>query len=666
MSKVSEKLVVYQLDLEDDGSPNSKKQLIRLPSPNQPYGLRIRLVAGSLAAKGGVFYTNYPVNNGKYERTQFNKVNFVDDHITDCYCDIMINQAGTFEYYVEYDSPKAKNEKSTQKVSRTKSKSGHFLVAPNLKIKSGKGKKHLPLDGIVLQSIVPKWLGPISQWADQIKGISQLGYNMLHFVPLQQRGMSNSPYSIFDQLALSDDLFEEKLDEKTKFDQLKKVLNNIEENYGVLGLTDVVYNHTANNSEWLQHHPEAGYNLVNSPHLIPAFEFDTALLDYSAKLSEYGIPTKIESDNDLCQIVDGVRPNAINKIKLWEFYIVDTKKASEELRQAIEKGTKPDSIYDGKNLSHTSAKERAQLLVKDALFVENVGARFGKRINTSVALALLSAVFGKPVEPGVTEDFIRHYEELLSEVNFIFYKKYDDDVTAIINNIRNQTIYQRLDKNGPRMGEINNENPLIQTYFTRLPDNEITRKHPKEALALANNGWIWSADPLVDFASTGDNYLRREVIVWADCVKLRYGKSKEDNPWLWDHMAKYTESMATLFQGFRIDNCHSTPIHVAEYLLDTARRIRPDLYVLAELFTGSEDKDRIFVNRLGINSLIREAMQAWDAHELSRLVHRHGGLPVGSMYFDCLPQESVATVGKKQVPCTIVPLVGALPHALSS
>lgn len=162
--------------------------------------------------------------------------------------------------------------------------------------------------------------------------------------------------------------------------------------------------------------------------------------------------------------------------------------------------------------------------------------------------------------------------------------------------------------------------PLIETLFTRLPSNATTKKQDPRSLALANNGWIWDANPLENFAGpTSRTYIRRDLIVWGDCVKLRYGDKPEDSPWLWDYMKKYVEQLASMFDGFRLDNAHSTPVHVGEYLLDAARRINPHLYVCAELFTGSQELDLHFVCRLGLNSLIREAMSESTVSELLRM-----------------------------------------------
>lgn len=226
--------------------------------------------------------------------------------------------------------------------------------------------------------------------------------------------------------------------------------------------------------------------------------------------------------------------------------------------------------------------------------------------------------------------------------------------------------------------------PLVESYFTRLtpPGTFDQTKY-----CVANNGWIWDADPLQNFALPPSKaYLRREVIVWGDCVKLRYGSGPADNPWLWEHMASYVRMLAATFDGFRIDNCHSTPLHVGVAMLDVARVINPDLYICAELFTGSEEMDLLFVQKLGVNSLVREAGNAWDPKELSRVMYRfglakplgesqlvfHGVVKVdryivGSLDGACLTnmEELDPPFGKGPTrPCIVSPLNGSVPHAL--
>lgn len=208
--------------------------------------------------------------------------------------------------------------------------------------------------------------------------------------------------------------------------------------------------------------------------------------------------------------------------------------------------------------------------------------------------------------------------------------------------------------------------PLVEVYFTRLapaPDSDPL------VYSVANNGWIWDADPLQNFALPPSKaYLRREVIVWSDCVKLRYGSGPSDNPWLWEYMTAYVCSLAKMFEGFRIDNCHSTPLHVGKHMLDAGRVVRPDLYICAELFTGNEDMDLVFVRELGINSLIRECGNAWDPKEFSRLLYRYGlGKPMGSMDGACMvsKEEIASPTGKGPIRTAIVtPLNGSFPHAL--
>ena len=465
---------------------------------------------------------------------------------------------------------------------------------------------------------------------------------MVHFTPLQHRGHSNSPYSIYDQLGWDPECFP-----KGEAD-VKQLVESMEHSHGLLGLTDVVWNHTADDSKWLEEHPEVGYNVSTAPWLRSALELDTALMEFSNDLEKNDLPTELGSIDDLRKIMEAVKTKVIATLRLWEFYVVDVRRDADAAVEAWAHGdvSFPRGGFGGSGfggleaIKNATPAEQAKFLIENGMLnKDRMGERFRRRIDPAIAAALITVIFGRyegdnsdSADQGAARSRL---VSILDELNLPLYKEYDGDVAEILEQIYNRVKYTRLDDHGPKQGKFDPENPLVESYFTRLPYNSIMAEHGKEDLALVNNGWIWGANALIDNAGPSSRaYLRREVIIWGDCVKLRYGSGPEESPYLWKHMAEYTRLMAKYFTGFRIDNCHSTPIHVAEYLLDEARRVRPNLLVVAELFTGSEEMDYVFVKRLGLSSLIREAMQAWGTGELSRLVHRHGGRPIGSFEVD--------------------------------
>ncbi|KAI6246850.1 Glycogen debranching enzyme [Erysiphe necator] len=633
--KMMESIEVYLLPLKDDGSPDVPGGYIYLtPKTNSPIIVRFTIEGTSSICRDGSLWVNIPEKGQEFRRDAFREFKLKPDFTRNIQISVPIYESGAFAFYTSFAAlpDLSENQPQVYEVKRTET---HYIdVAPRLVL----DEQLIPQDALCIFTLTAKFMGRFPKdWDKHLAGISERGYNMIHFTPLQYRGASNCPYSIYDQLSWDPLIF------PNEDRDIQELLNSMETKYGLLGLTDVVWNHTANNSEWIQEHPEAGYNVSTAPWLRSALDLDNELLEFSSNLASNNLPTILTSTQDLTKIISALKENVIHKIRLWEYYIIDIERAADE---AIEHWKNSNIKFAKINLeenfckqiyNNSSSKAQISSLLFNGFLInkEILLERFSRRIDPNAAAALLKSRFGQferenpnLIDLNTARIFILG---IFEEVNLQLYQEYDKDVAQILDQIYNRVKYMRLDDHGPKLAIIDEKNPLVETYFTRLPRNDNTMQQKQEDLSLVNNGWVWNGNALIDNAGPKSRaYLRREVIVWGDCIKLRYGDRPEDSPYLWELMARYTRKMAKYFTGFRIDNCHSTPLHVAEYLLDEARRVRPNLFVTAELFTGSEDMDYVFVKRLGISSLIREAMQAWGTSELSRLVHRHGGRPIGS------------------------------------
>jgi len=103
----------------------------------------------------------------------------------------------------------------------------------------------------------------------------------------------------------------------------------------VLSLCDIVLNHTANETPWLKTHPESAYNLVNCPHLVPAYLLDRLLVQVGNEISEdkwksRGVSANINSEDHLNNLRVLLRER-VAELRLEEFYLANVEDCKMDL-----------------------------------------------------------------------------------------------------------------------------------------------------------------------------------------------------------------------------------------------------------------------------------------------------------------------------------------------
>ncbi|GAB1601007.1 glycogen debranching enzyme-like isoform X1 [Argonauta hians] len=561
-------------------------------------------------------FTNHPASpNVPFKRDTYHELTWQcpcstkgDRH--DCYVDVQIVLPGSFNYYFTIDGSDSLHNANGK---------GYFMVDPLLHM----GDERISMNTVMCQSVLAKSLGPFKEWKNRLEVAKESGYNMIHFTPLQELGRSNSSYSIRNQLTLNP-IFSQ--GEEISFKDVANFTRWLNKQWKMLTACDLVFNHTSFCSPWLQDHPECAFNMQNSPHLKPGFIVDRIFHYFSlevcqGKWTDKGVPSVIDNEEHLKAIKHHLHTEVFPKYRIYEFFLCDVDEAINKFKQHV-KG-------DGKAVS-----DRELEIIPEKSFQRLKGT-----IDPEIAMGIFS--FDKKD----VVNFDRRLEECcqslrakLEDMNRHKQSEIDHHINTAIDNYLANVRYRFLAADGPRIERVTPDNPLMHNYFV-IPSHLESSVREEEKMIftdngkyiMASNGWVMGDNPLRNFAEPGSHvYMRRELICWGDSVKLNYGSRPEDCPFLWNFMKEYAEVSAEYSDALRLDNCHSTPLHVAEYMIDAARVIRPNLYIIAELFTSSEATDNLFMNRLGINSLIRESLAANDCRDLGRLVHRFGGEPLGS------------------------------------
>ena len=153
---------------------------------------------------------------------------------------------------------------------------------------------------------------------------------MVHFTPLQQLGWSNSAYCITDQLAI---------DKRYEADksQVSEFIRKIRNQYKIMSCADLVFNHMASDSDWLVQHPEATFNLLNSPHLIPAFLIDREIIHINQEIIDGKHPSLVEVTNEavLSSLGDLLR-RRFKSLRLEEFRQCNVQEQIERFKGFVE------------------------------------------------------------------------------------------------------------------------------------------------------------------------------------------------------------------------------------------------------------------------------------------------------------------------------------------
>ncbi len=174
------------------------------------------------------------------------------------------------------------------------------------------------------------------------------------------------------------------------------------------------------------------------------------MLDFSANLLSKGLPTTIDCEADLDQLLTSLEQD-VKDLKLWQYYVLDSSRERSSVASALK--SRNICPWVGPEVRGKSVVELAGILRSEETIIglSLLASRFGVHIKGDVAAGFIKAAF---VELQAIDALADMWVKIIDIINVPLYEEWEDDARVALSNIRNRARYTRLDAHGPKLGEI--------------------------------------------------------------------------------------------------------------------------------------------------------------------------------------------------------------------
>lgn len=194
----------------------------------------------------------------------------------------------------------------------------------------------------------------------------------------------------------------------------------------------------------------SGYSPSNSPHLTPALELDTAILDFSITLQKRGLPIQVTSAADVDALMQALT-EYLKSLDFWQYYVLDVKAERENAKSAL--SANKVTPWDGPDIAGKTVVELFEILKVSGKIIgyRGLAGRFSTKVDDSVAAGFVKAAF--PEISGI-DALADAWIRVVDVVNVSLYEEWNEDTKVALDSIKNRLKYTRLDDHGPKLGPI--------------------------------------------------------------------------------------------------------------------------------------------------------------------------------------------------------------------